>query len=225
VKAERRTKSSKSISVDAEFSVHVDESTIPSLEMSVEYMSSLGVPDWETPDENGDLVAGLQSANWKNRKAAIETLIEFTTSDRAKADGQTFAANALVIVKNNTKQFKDSNFNILKAICQLFMAVCDLYQSLDLPLDIWMCKDATTVCVAKVADKKFSQIAPPLLSRLCEVQLPEIILYFSIADIGRIKSPVPHEGLLGWTEQFCLEFGGHAIGGVLKNVIAWVSKV
>ena len=224
-KAARKAPSSKKTSTDAEFSVDVDESDIPLLEVSSEYMSSLGIPDWETEDENGDLVAGLQSGNWKSRKAAIEALIEFTTSAKAKTDGERFAANALVLVKNNTKQFKDSNFNILKAICQLFMAVCDLYQSLDRPLEPWMCKDATTICVAKIADKKFSQLAPPLLSRLCEVQLPQNVLHFSIVDVGTIISPAPHEGLLVWAETFCREFGGHAIGGVLKSFIVWVSKV
>ena len=224
-KAARKPQSSKTISSDAEFSFDVDERNIPLLEVSSEYMSSLGIPDWETEEENGDFVAGLQSENWKNRKAAIETLIEFTTSAKAKTDGEMFAANALVLVKNNTKQFKDSNFNILKAICQLFMAVCDLFQSLDLPLEPWMCKDATAICVAKIADKKFSQLAPPLLSRLCEVQLPQNILHFAIVDVGTIKSPTPHEGLLVWAETFCREFGGQAIGGVLKSFIGWVSKV
>ena len=221
----KASKKSQSVSSDSEFSVVIDESTIPPLDDARDYIAALDVPNWDADEEEGGVLSGLQSSNWKFRKTAIDTLVDFTKSTKAMSEGETYAANVLVLVKFHTKLFKDSNFNILKSAAELFMAACDLFESLKLPMENWMCHDAASICVTKIADKKFASVAPTLLTRLCEMQFLEIIFYFSISTIKPIKSPVPHEGLLVWAENICREFGAIAIGKCLSITVGWVSKV
>lgn len=218
------TKGTSTSSPSVEFVVDIDESGIPDVEVSKQYISSLGIPDWQTAEESGDVVTGLQSSDWKSRKAAIESLISFCKTSKAKSDGVQYVSKALVLVKNFTKQFKDSNFNIAKASCELFLSMCNVIQENAVPMDVWMCRDAVLLSVTKIADKKFVQVAPPLLSRLCEVQLPEIITFLAIMDVESIKSPLPHEGLLNWSQTFCVEFGAHSLGKNMKKFIEWVLK-
>ena len=221
----KASKKSQSVSSDSEFSVVIDESTIPPLDDARDYIAALDVPNWDADEEEGGVLSGLQSSNWKFRKTAIDTLVDFTKSTKAMSEGETYVANVLVLVKFHTKLFKDSNFNILKSAAELFMAACDLFESLKLPMENWMCHDAASICVTKIADKKFASVAPTLLTRLCEMQFLEIIFYFSISTIKPIKSPVPHEGLLVWAENICREFGAIAIGKCLSITVGWVSKV
>jgi hypothetical protein len=221
----KASKKSQSVSSDSEFSVVIDESTIPPLDDARDYIAALDVPNWDADEEEGGVLSGLQSSNWKFRKTAIDTLVDFTKSTKAMSEGETYAANVLVLVKFHTKLFKDSNFNILKSAAELFIAACDLFESLKLPMKNWMCHDAASICVTKIADKKFASVAPTLLTRLCEMQFLEIIFYFSISTIKPIKSPVPHEGLLVWAENICREFGAKAIGKCLSITVGWVSKV
>jgi hypothetical protein len=205
--------------------VSIENDSIPSLENAIEYVAGLNVPNWDADEEEGGVLSGLKSSNWKFRKVALDTLTEFTKSAKASSEGTAYATHVLVLAKFHTKLFKDSNFNILKAAIELFVAICDLYESLNVPLGNWMCQDAASICVSKISDKKFASLAPMLLSRLCELQLPEIIFYLSILILESIKSPVSHEGMLIWTEKFCNEFGVKAIGKSLSNTVTWLSKV
>uniref|UniRef100_A0A7S3Q8W0 TOG domain-containing protein n=1 Tax=Chaetoceros debilis TaxID=122233 RepID=A0A7S3Q8W0_9STRA len=214
----------KTASSDAAFSVDLDESNMPNVDDATEYMSSLDIQGWSDHEEEDGVFSGLQSTNWKFRKGAIESLIAFTKTEQAREEGMSYVGKVVVLVKHYTKEFKESNFNVLKAAASLFLAICDLLEKLDHPMDNWICNDAVFIAVSKIADKKYSTVAGPLLYRLCEVQLPEIILHLSISTVNPIKSPLPHEGLLTWANDFCKEFGAASIGKCLTSFISWVLK-
>ena len=216
------SKKASSSSDDEDFSVVINDNAAPAAETAVDYIAALDIPKWNIDEEDGGILSGIQSSNWKFRKIAIEGLIDYCKTTSVNG---TDVANVLAFVKSHTKQFKDSNFNILKTAAELFIGVCNAYENLQIPMEIWMCRDAASIAVSKIADKKFSSVSPLLLSRLCEIQLPEVVLYLSISIIEPIKSPVPHEGLLIWCDRFCKEFGAKAIGKCMKRFVGWVSKV
>ena len=198
---------------------------IVSLEEALIYLSSLGIPGWSSAEDDGGIELGLKSTNWKFRKDAIDALAEYSHSDVALSNADKYTENVLVAVKSYTKEFKDSNFNILKAIIELFLAICNLLKTRDKSLGAWISRRATTIAVEKIADKKFEKLAPVLLTRLCEMQLPDIIIALAIDTIETIKSPLQHEGLLSWMVVFCKEFGASAIGQSLPICIDWLLKV
>ncbi len=211
-------------STSADFVVPVDETT-PEIEDAWSFLSSLNIKNWTAAEDEGGVVAGLKSSNWKFRKEAINTLTDFAQSDQVKSVAEKYPENVIVVVREHTKHFKDSNFNILKAAMELFLAILDMYESRAVPLDIWMTRQATGMSVEKIADKKFASVAPLLLTRLCELQLPEVVITISIEVVKSIKSPLQHEGLLIWTTRFCKDFGAKALGQSFPTCVDWLLKV
>jgi len=142
-----------------------------------------------------------------------------------------YASNLCIVVKQYTKNFKESNFNLSKSIMELFSSLCKLHASvidtenkMVQPLDSWICKAATILSTEKISDKKFAQIAPKLLTSLCEVKQPKYILVLVISALEKIKSPLPHEGMLKWVNNFFDDFGTVVIGDGLNDVLKWVLK-
>ncbi len=220
-----KSSASKQVSqASSSFVIPPDEAVIE-VDEAWAYLASLNIENWSAPEDDGGVVLGLKSSNWKHRKEAINTLTHFARTDAVKSSADQYPESVVLLVKEHTKQFKDSNFNILKASMELFLAILDLYESRSAPLDIWMTRKATGICVEKIADKKFASIAPSLLTRLCELQLPEIVIAMAIETVTSIKSPSPHEGLLSWTTEFCDDFGAKALGKCFPLCTDWVLKV
>ena len=130
----------------------------------------------------------------------------------------------LVVVKAHTKSFKEVNFNVVKAIMELFQALCDAHATAKQPPENWICKDAVALSVEKIADRKYSTIAPPLLSSLCVVRAPKTISALAIKVIDNIKSPLPHEALLKWHIDTCVDFGASSLGSGVNTIVPWVLK-
>jgi len=206
-----------------DFNVPPDEDS-PELEDALSYLSSLNIPNWDAAEDEDGILLGLKSTEWKMRRDAINQLREFSGNEIAKSEFEKYPENVLVVVREHTKQFKDSNFNIVKAAIELFLAVFDSYEMHSVPLQFWITRCATRIAVEKISDKKFSMTALPLLTRLCEVQTPETIVILSIEVIESIKSPLPHEGLLSWTTGFIKDFGAVSLGKSLISCFNWVLK-
>lgn len=220
------TKSLQATSKSVEVSdTNIEETFIPDISVAMDYLSSLSIPLWDADEEDGGVLAGILSTNWKYRKSSLESLLLFSRTEKAKSDGSKFALNLMVVVNEKTKQMQDSNFNISKAAFDVVLGLCDLYESIHYPMDIWIAKMSAVAAVNKVADKKFASVAPILLTRLCEVQYPQTIFIFLIGAIEDIKSPLPHESLLSWIEDFCKDFGASSIGKSLNLCVCWALKV
>jgi hypothetical protein len=54
--------------------VSIENDSIPSLENAIEYVAGLNVPNWDADEEEGGVLSGLKSSNWKFRKVALDTL-------------------------------------------------------------------------------------------------------------------------------------------------------
>lgn len=219
-KASKQQQSNKA----TDFVIPADEDTID-LEEASAYLSTLNIPKWSDEEDEGGIVLGLKSSNWKFRKEAINSLAEFTLSESGKSSSEKYPESVLIFVKEQTKQFKESNFNILKAIIELFLAVFELYEMHQNPVDVWMTRRATIIAVEKIVDKKFSTTAPVLLTRLCELQLPAIVIGLAIETVKSIKSPLQHEGMLSWMSVFCIKFGATALGKCVPTCVDWVVEV
>ena len=189
------------------------------------YLSKLNIPNWSNQEDEEGIVLGLKSSNWKHRKQALNALAEFARTDARRPTSDKYPENVLVFVKHYTKEFQESNFNILKAIIELFLALLELYELHQSPVDIWITRKATAIAVEKIADKKFSTTAPVLLTRLCELQLPEIVITLAIDTVKSIKSPLQHEELLSWMTDFCKDFGATALERSVPVCVDWILQV
>ena len=214
-------KASSKMELVADFHIEDDTENLPSLNEAIAFLSGLGIENWDAPEDENGVLLGLKSSNWKFRREAIDTLSRFTKSDKSSVAGDSYVHNVLSFVKEHTKNFKESNFNLCKAVMELFSAITDLRISTNVPVEVWICKYAVQLGVEKIADKKFISVAPPLLERLCEGQQPEIIISLALKAIEPIKSPTPHEGLLIWMKAFCIDFGVNAIGKSVSPLVKW----
>lgn len=95
-----------------------------------------------------------------------------------------------MVIKEFTKGFKESNFNLTKSMMEMFLELCNLHSSLMTFLDTWICKAAVTLEVEKILII-FS-------TKICSVKSPRTILHLSIKVVDAGKSPLPHQDLLIW---------------------------
>ncbi len=217
-------KATKNLPTSSGFVVPKDENVVDP-EDALMYLSTLDIPNWSGADDEGGVLLGLKSSNWKFRKEAIDTLSEFSRTDTAKSEASKYPESVFVAVKEYTKDFRDSNFNIMKAVIELMLNTFDLYELMDNPLDIWITRSATAISVEKISDKKFASLAPPLLVRLCELQIPEIVIVMAIDALKPIKSPLQHEGMLAWMTDFCKDFGASSLGKSIPTILEWILMV
>ena len=189
------------------------------------FLAEMGIPNWNSPEEEDGILSGLKSINWRFRKQAIDSLASFSRTDEAREDGHNYTTHVLVLVESYTKNFNESNFNVAKAIMEILISVCDLHLSANRTMDVWICDSAVALAVGKISDKKLAAIASKLLTSLCEVQAPEVIVSLSIKVVNLIKAPLPHAGLLTWRKVFCDEFGAATLGKAVPNCVNWAIKV
>ena len=107
---------------------------------------------------------------------------------------------------------------------ELFLALSECHADNKQPPDNWICRDAVALSVEKIADRKYATVAPPLLTSLCVVRAPKTVSGLTIALIGKVKSPIPHEALLKWHQDICIDFGAAAFGNGINAMAPWILK-
>jgi hypothetical protein len=171
------------------------------------------------------MLCGVASV-WKARKGAIGDLTEFCKSEQFRSNSQSIPSSAiLVVVKEHTKGFKESNFNVSKAIMELFITLCEIHEEKSQPLSSWISKSGAVLGVEKMSDKKLSSTCPLLLNALCVVRPPKAVTAVVISTVEKAKSPLVHEGVLTWFNNMCVEFGAGVLGNGIKSSITWVLNV
>jgi hypothetical protein len=131
----------------------------------------------------------------------------------------------LVLVKEHTKGFKETNVNVTKAIMQLFIALSEVHASRMQPFPGWAYKDGVSLAVDKIADKKLAAVSFVLLTNMCTVRLPQDVVEYAILCVGKVKSPLGHEAFLRWSKDFFNDFGASSIGTAMKSIVFWLLKV
>jgi cytoskeleton-associated protein 5 len=229
-----------------------DSSDAPSLEDAISLVASMSVPSWDAPDDDGGVLAGLKcksfylkrdnifdnvsyplvliassvASKWLLRQNAILNLAAFSKEEESPVDGTEGPSAAVIsVVKGHTKNFKETNVNVTKAIMELFIALSQIHVEQALPFPGWASRDAVSLAVEKIADKKLSALSSKLMSELCCVRPPQSILEHGIVCIDKVKSPLGHEAFLKWFQVFLSEFGALPISGALKGASPWLIKV
>jgi len=197
---------------------------LPTLDEALDIISKLSITDWDAPEDENGVLAGLRSSAWKSRMTACSNIVLYLQNGISSENVDAFPFSSLfVTVKEHTKSFKESNFNIVKTILSFFDSVAVIHKHQGIQLDLFFCKAAATLAVEKIADKKFIDKAPLLLSSLCIVRHPKQILSICIKCVQSIKSPLPHEAFLKWCYNFCVDFGAHYLTEIMDSIVSWVT--
>lgn len=131
----------------------------------------------------------------------------------------------LVAVKEHTRGFKETNINVTKAIMEFFIAVCDHHYRCSTPLATPAMADLVGLAVDKIGDRKLSALAKGLLTNVCLVSQPLVVVNAVSAKVEKIRSPLPHEESQVWFKSFCNDFGASSLGNGIKDMVAWLLKV
>ena len=138
---------------------------------------------------------------------------------------QSDSSHILVLVKEHTRGFKETNINVSKSIMELFLALCDCHEKMSCPMPKWAGSEMALLACSKISDKKLSPLSKSLLMSACVVQSPHVILGQCFASMSQVKAPVAQEEFLHWMLAFTNEFGAAAIGPGLKETVMFVSEV
>jgi hypothetical protein len=197
----------------------------PSLDEAMARCESLDIPQWGAADEDGGILAGLESTKWLLRQCAIKGLATFVSAREildSPSDIETDTVCMLTFVKEHTRGFKETNVNVLQSIMELFLTLCDYHERANQPFPLWATKDGITISTEKIADKKLSAISKTLLMGFCEVQFPHYVLANAADVIHKVKAPAAHEEMLKWFKMFCNEFGAASIGKGVSDTVTWL---
>lgn len=162
------------------------------------------------------------ASKWMLRRDAVKSLTVFIESghlDESPGDVDQHSSAILVAVREQTRGFKETNVNIMKVIIELFIAVCEYHESKEKILADWAAKEGTAVCIQKISDRKLSGLCKTLLTSLCVVSSPTLVLLSSCDALKEVKSPVAHEEFLKWFQTFCDEFGAASIGSGISKFV------
>jgi hypothetical protein len=168
------------------------------------------------------------AAKWKNRHDAIKSLAAYVESghlDDYSANVELSCSSILIVVREQTRGFRETNVNIMKAIIQLFIAVVEYLISKELLIAEWQMKDGAAVAAQKIADKKLSGVTGDLLTSLCVAALPASVILAVFDELTTIKSPIAHEEFLKWFQGYCTEFGAESLGPGISLVVTHLLKV
>lgn len=135
------------------------------------------------------------------------------------------SSSILLVVREQTRGFKETNVNIMKAILQLFCAICEYAESKDLPLGSWAVRDAASVSVQKISDRKLTVSCQSLLTAACAVSSASYLLVAAFDELKSVKSPVAHEEFLKWLQTFCADYGAASIGSGMSDIVSPLLEV
>jgi len=161
------------------------------------------------------------ASKWMYRQDSIKSMTAFVESGHLKSSStiETDASSLLVIVREHTRGFKETNVNIMKAILQLFLSMCDLFESMEKRFLPWAMKAGVEVAIQKISDRKLSSASKGLLTSLCVVSIPKEVLIAGFSTLKGVKSPVAHEEYMRWLLTFCDEFGMASAGNGLPDIL------
>jgi len=128
-----------------------------------------------------------------------------------------------VLIKASTSSFKESNFNVAKAILLFFFTLfSDVYETMTRTPDSYLVAPAIKLAVEKISDRKLAEASISCLNSLCVVKDPQKVIALSIKYIAEIKSSPAHEALLSWFNSFCVNFGANILSDSIQDILGWI---
>lgn len=148
----------------------------------------------------------------------------YGTADR---EGTSFHSipSLFVFVRDCTKSFNESNFNVSKALLELFTAIFGIHTRLVKAPESYLYTTATKLAVEKVGDKKLNEVSSSCLHSICIVTDPHKVLDVALKALSRVRSPLVHEAFLRWFHKFCLDFGSASLSKGIQVCLIWVLQV
>jgi len=168
------------------------------------------------------------ATKWQSRRAAISGLVDFISQREvgdSPSDIEMDSACILVAVKENTRGFKETNFNVTKVIMELFISLCQYQGKARQAFLDWAAVDGATLATEKIADKKLSALASSLLTELCVVREPRTIHSTAYTVMGKIRAPLAHEELIKWMKYFFDEYGAVSLGTGINDTVSFLLEV
>ena len=140
---------------------------------------------------------------------------------------QVFAAtpSLFVFVRDCTKGFKESNFNVARSLLDFFTTVFSVHATLEKSPNAFLYSAAIRLAVEKIGDKKLAVSSASCLFSISKVKDPQRIMTLAVKYIEGIKSPLVHEALLDWFKAFCVNFGAAVLSKCIQDILTWVLKV
>jgi hypothetical protein len=131
-----------------------------------------------------------------------------------------------VVVKEQTRGFRETNVHMLKAILNFLLAIIEFCEVRELLLPQWASIDIAAVCVERISDRKLSEVCKTSLSTACVVSEPSMVILHSLQHLEKnVKSPVAHEEMMKWLRSFCNDFGAAQIGSKIGDIIPILLEV
>lgn len=168
------------------------------------------------------------ASKWLHRQNSIKGIINYIESgniDTSPLDVETKSTSLMLLVKEHTRGFKETNVNILKAVMDLFIAVCEYHESKEKILGNWIVHDGVEVAIHKISDKKLVGCSKEVLTHLCLVAPPGSVIGDMISAVKVAKAPVVHEESLRWVNTFCSDFGAPTLGSEVSILASWAVEV
>ena len=130
-----------------------------------------------------------------------------------------------VIVRDCTKAFNESNFNVSKALLELFTSLFGVHEQLIKAPELYLYHSATKLAVEKAGDKKLTEASSSCLHSICIVKDPQKVIALAVKTLRDVKSPLVHESLLGWFRKFCIDFGAASLSRSIQDCLIWTLQV
>eukprot|EP00984_Skeletonema_dohrnii_P004885 scaffold1721_cov119-Skeletonema_dohrnii-CCMP3373.AAC.3 len=129
-----------------------------------------------------------------------------------------------VLVKACTKSFQESNFNVAKAILELFKVLFNIHAERQTAPESFFYAPIVKLAAEKIGDRKLTVSSSSCLDSICIVKDPQRVLHVATKAVDGVKSPLVHEALLVWIKTFSVNFGLAALSQGVKDVLVWILK-
>jgi hypothetical protein len=161
------------------------------------------------------------------RQDAIKSITAFVESGELNASEclASTTSSLLTIVGECTRDFKETNVNIMKSIIRMLVSVCETHEAVETPVNEWVAHKCVSTAVGKISDKKLSDLCKQLLSCVCTVHRPIFVLLKGSDYLNEVKSALAREEFLRWISTFCAEFGCFSIGAGVNELIPFLIQV
>jgi hypothetical protein len=146
----------------------------------------------------------LSAVKWQQRKEAVSTIQQ--CCEKTDKNCVDYAGAMIVVLRNHTKQFKETNVNIMKAVFALFEYVASTSSS-TATLPRHVVAAIVPPAVDKLGERNAKVVCSSLLLALSEAVGPQFVLQQQYQHIGTVKAPGVHLEALNWMAVCTTEFG------------------
>jgi cytoskeleton-associated protein 5 len=147
--------------------------------------------------------AALSAVKWQERMEAISAIQRCCEQADKCVD---YAGPLLVVLREYTKQFKETNVNIMKAVFALFEYVASASSS-SATLPRYVVAALIPPAVDKLGARNAKDGCSALLLALSEAVGPQFVLQTKYQHLATVKAPGVHVEALSWMSQCATEFG------------------